>query len=529
MVIPGIALTIKDVSTELVIKTIRTDGIAIALLKDGKLSELHNEKEENDFSVGDIYLGRVKKLVPGLNAAFVDVGYEKDAFLHYHDLGPQVKSLTKFIKRTTTGKQTWDLSEFQQEEDIDKNGKINDVLKQGQHLLVQIAKEPISTKGPRISSEMSLAGRYIVLVPFSDRISVSQKIKEKEERARLKRLIQSIRPKGFGVIIRTVAENVKVAELDADLTNLVKKWKTCHRQLKRAKPPTKVLGEMGRASSILRDIFNDSFTSIVTDDEELTDGIREYLQNIAPDKEGIVKFYEGKVPIFEHYGIERQIKGAFGRSVSMSKGAYLIIEHTEAMHVIDVNSGNRSNSKEDQEANALAVNLLSATEIARQLRLRDMGGIIVIDFIDLHKAENRRTLYEKLKEEMSDDRAKHKILPPSRFGLVEITRQRVRPEMNIKTSEENPDGDGEVQAPILIIDDIEHQVDAIMQKVNKPICLHTHPFIAAYLTKGTFKSIQMKWFKRYKKWVTIIPRDSYKFLEYHFYDKKNKELELKEQ
>ncbi|MCE2496026.1 MAG: Rne/Rng family ribonuclease [Flavobacteriales bacterium] len=510
-------------STELIIDSSSGSDVQIALLKDGRLHELQKEVEGRQFQVGDIYLGKVKKTVPGLNAAFVDVGYEKDAFLHYHDLGPQVNSLLKYQKRTATGRQKWALENFQREKDINKNGKIDEVLKKGMDVLVQVAKEPISTKGPRISSEISIAGRYLVLMPFSDRISVSSKIPDKEERNRLRRLIESIRPKGFGVIIRTVATGKKVADLHQDMNDLVKRWKNMHRLLPRKKAPYRILTEMDRATAILRDVFNESFSSIVVDDEELFNDIKEYIGTIVPEKENIVKLYQGRIPSFEHFGIERQIKAAFGRSVSMSNGAYLIVEHTEALHVIDVNSGNRSNSKENQEQNALEVNLIAANEIARQLRLRDMGGIIVVDFIDMQKKENRQVLYKGLKDAMEEDRAKHKILPPSRFGLVEITRQRVRPEMSIKTRETNPDGGGEVEAPILIIDRMESTLDALMKRGDKVHELHAHPFIAAYLTLG-WKNLRKKWNKQYKMKFKVVPRDAYKYLEYHLFDSKGEEL-----
>jgi ribonuclease G len=285
--------------------------------------------------------------------------------------------------------------------------------------------------------------------------------------------------------------------------------------------PTKILSELNRASSILRDVMNESFTNIVTNDETLKVEIKEYLQEIYPEKEKIVKLHKSSVPIFEKYGIERQIKTSFGKTVSMSKGAYLVIEHTEALHVIDVNSGNRSNKAGSQEETALEVNLIAATEIARQLQLRDMGGIIVVDFIDMHKSENRNKLYQHLKEAMSLDRTKHKILPPSKFGLIQITRQRVRPVMNIKTTEENPNKDGQVEAPIVLLDKIEADLEKYISKMqsgkstNKKIQLHIHPFIAAYLTKGV-NSIRFKWYLKHKKWINIIPRDAYTYLYYKF-------------
>ena len=495
--------------------------VDFALLKDGKLVELHKEEDGNRFSVGDIFLAKIRKTVPGLNAAFVNVGYEKDAFLHYHDLGPKVRSLLKFVKSVSTGKlKEYSLKDFPFEKEIDKNGGINQAVKSNQSILVQIVKEPISTKGPRISSELSIAGRYIVLVPFSDRVSVSQKIESKEEKQRLKRLITSIKPKGFGVIIRTVAEGKKVAELDRDLQNLKDRWQAMCKKLRGAHHPSKVLSELDRGASIIRDVFTDDFAAIHLDDENLYLQIKDYVQEIAPKKENIVKLYNGKVPIFEKFGIERQIKTSFGKTVSSTKGTYLVIEHTEAMHVIDVNSGNRSAKSKNQEETALEVNLIAAKEVARQLRLRDMGGIIVIDFIDMNRAENRRALFNTLKEEMKDDRAKHKILPPSKFGLIQITRQRVRPEMNIKTREENPNAPegAEIEAPIVLVQKITEELKRVLQKDYKKITLNTHPFIAAFLTKG-FPSVRTKWFLEHKKWVNIQPRDAYTYLEYHFFDK----------
>lgn len=513
---------------ELIIRS-SSDAVDFALLKDGKLIELHQEKEKiegnTQFQVGDIFIAKIRKPVAGLNAAFVNLGHEKDAFLHYHDLGPNLSSLMKFIKFVSTGKaKDYSLKNFPFEPEIDKDGSITDILSANQSVLVQIVKEPISTKGPRISSEISLAGRYVVLVPFSDRVSISQKINDREEKDRLKKLVQTIKPKGFGVIVRTVAEGKKVAEIEKDLENLLDRWSSMCKRLQTAHHPSKVLGELTKASSILRDVFNDTFTSVQVDDEDLFLQTKEYLQEIAPDKVSIVKHYQSKeLPLFEKYHIERQIKTSFGKTVSMSKGAYLIIEHTEALHVIDVNSGNRSNKALSQEDTALEVNLIAAAEVARQLRLRDMGGIIVVDFIDMQNPDNRKVLYDFLKEEMSDDKAKHKILPPSKFGLIQITRQRVRPEVNIITREDDPNENGQVEAPILIIDRIEANLESII-KDHKKVVLNTHPFVAAYLTKG-FPSIRSKWFFEHKKWVKIIPRDAYTYLEYHFFDKEGNEIE----
>ena len=515
-------------SKELIIRS-KSSSVDFALLKDGKLIEYQKEVGTNKFHVGDIFLAKIKKTLPGLNAAFVNVGYEKDAFLHYHDLGPRVRSFLKFIKGVSTGKvKDFSLKKFPLEPEIHKDGAIAEAIQSNQSVLVQIIKEPISTKGPRISSELSLAGRYLVLVPFSDRVSISQKIPTKEEKTRLKKLVLSIKPKGFGVIVRTVAHDKKVAELDRDMQQLHKRWLDLCKSIRKADYPSRVLSELNRASSILRDIFDDSFTGIHVDDNNMAGEVNDYLDQIAPDKKAIVKLFNSETPIFERFGIERQIKTSFGRTVSMSRGAYLIIEHTEALHVIDVNSGNRSNKAKNQEDTALEVNLIAATEIARQLRLRDMGGIIVIDFIDMIRSENRKKLFDHFREEMNADRAKHKILPPSKIGLIQMTRQRVRPEMEIKTMEPNPNKDGEVEAPIVLLDRIEADVERIVNHAKhskKKIRLHAHPFVAAYLVQG-LNSVRFQWYLKHKKWITVIPRDAYTYLHYRFFDKNGKVIHL---
>jgi ribonuclease G len=517
------------VNKELIIDS-NTSEIGIALLEDKQLVELHKEKKNNNYSVGDVYLGKVKKIISGLNAAFVDVGYEKDAFLHYLDLGAQVNSLNKYTKLAISGKNSKILSmdNFILEKDIEKTGKITNVLSSNQPVLVQIAKEPISTKGPRITSEISLAGRYLVLVPFSDRISVSQKIKSSDEKIRLKRLVQSIKPNNFGVIVRTVAEGKMVADLDADLRSLVDKWYNVVEKLQNAKPPKIIQGEINRTSAILRDLLTEEFNSITVNDQVIYDELKVYIKTIAPKKLDILKLYKGKVPIFEALGVEKMIKGSFGKIVSIKGGTYLIIEHTEALHVIDVNSGHRINADNSQESNALEVNLEAAAEIARQLRLRDMGGIIVIDFIDMVEPTNRRRLFEKMKEEMKKDRAKHNILPPSKFGLVQITRQRVRTETNVEILEKCPacGGSGEIKPSIILIDEIENNLRYLIQEQNeKDLTLRVHPYIYAFLTKGIF-SLRMKWMLKYKTAFKLQPSIAYHFLEYRFFNKLDDEIKL---
>lgn len=518
-------------SNELIINSTQ-NGCRIALLKDKVLSEFHHEADGDKFKVGDIYLGTVRKVVQGLNAAFIDIGYEKDAFLHYLDLGPRFTSLQDFSKRVVTARkgQVIKLEKHRMKPEIDKHGKINDVLSRNQKVLVQVVKEPISTKGPRLSCELSLAGRYMVLVPFSNTVNISKKITSAAERKRLQRLVSSIKPENFGVIVRTVAENKDVRELDQDLRNLVESWEEGMVMLKTAKPRDKVIGEISKASSLLRDVLNESFDSIYIDDKPIYDEVKTYIKTIAPDKEKIVKLYNGRQKIFEQFGIEKQIKSAFGQSVSLKGGGYLIIEHTEALHVIDVNSGNKSNREDGQEATALSVNIEAAKEIARQLRLRDMGGIIVVDFIDMKKAENKKLIHKTMKDQMEVDRSKHTVLPLSRFGLMQITRQRVRPEMNITTKEVCPtcNGTGKISPSILTSDQIERTVDYLLTKQNeKEVTVVVHPYVYAYFTQGTI-SKRVRWYLKYFKWVKLIQDSSMAVTDFSFLNKMGEEIEVKE-
>ncbi|MDY3068819.1 MAG: Rne/Rng family ribonuclease [Parabacteroides sp.] len=517
--------------SELVVD-VQSQEVSIAVLEDKKLVELQKEAHNVSFAVGDIYLGKVKKLMPGLNAAFIDVGYKKDAFLHYQDLGPHFNTQQKYLNQLLSDpKKAPAFSKLQILPEIEKEGSISDVLKIGQEILVQIAKEPISTKGPRLTSELSFAGRYIVLIPFSDKVSVSTKIKSNEERARLRQLIQSIKPKNFSVIVRTSAEGKRVAELDHELKTLVKRWEENSAKVTKSKSPAIIYEETARTVALLRDIFNPSFQNIFVNDKEVYNNVRDYVSLIAPGREEIVHLYTGELPIFDNFAVTKQIKSLFGRTVTYKSGAYLIIEHTEAMHVIDVNSGNRSKTSEDQEQTAIDVNLAAADEIARQLRLRDMGGIIVIDFIDMSSNTNRQLLYEHMKKAMASDRAKHNILPLSKFCLMQITRQRVRPAMDVQTSEACPAcfGTGSVKPSILFTDSLEGKIDCLVNKHHvKKFTLHVHPYVAAYVNKGFFP-LSWQWKMRYSYGLKVIPNQSLAFLEYKFYDEEKNELDMKEE
>lgn len=512
---------------------VQPQKIAIALTEDKRLVEYQEEGQAESYAVGNIYLAKVHKLMPGLNASFVNVGHERDAFLHYLDLGTQHNTYQKYLRRVLADRKNlvpFEKATFQPE--LEKNGSIQNVLKQGQEVLVQIVKEPISTKGPRLNCEISFPGRFLVLVPFDDKVAVSTKIKSGAERARLKQIIQSIKPHNCGIIVRTVAEGKRAAELDAEMKVLYSKWEQCLRRVMKAeKLPCLVHEETSRAVGMLRDLFNPSYENIYVNDADVYQEVKDYVALIAPERVDVVKHYHGQLPIFDNFDVTRQIKSGFGKTVSYKHGAYLIIEHTEALHVVDVNSGNRSKSKDGQEANALDVNLGAAEELARQLRLRDMGGIIVVDFIDMKLAEDRQKLYEYMCELMKKDRARHNILPLSKFGLMQITRHRVRPVMDVHVEETCPTchGEGKIKSSFLFHKVLEGKIQMLTSQLGiKHFTLHVHPYVAAYLNQGLI-SIRRKWQLRYGFGVNVIPSQKLAFLQYEFYDQHGQEIDLKEQ
>jgi ribonuclease, rne/rng family len=499
--------------------------ISMAVLEDGRLMELQRERRDLAFAVGDIYLGKVKKVMPGLNAAFVDVGYEKDAFLHYLDLGVSFLQQQKLLDLIESQGSVPSLAKVTNQPILPKDGKIEQYLKPGQHVLVQVVKEPISTKGPRLSAELSLAGRNMVLMPFAEKVSTSLKIRSNEERNRLKKIIHSIKPKHFSVIIRTSAQDKSVKELDQELGKLVRRWDESIARLPKLKAPCVVYEEASRALGLLRDTFNTSFQSIHVNDAECYEDIREYIADIAPEQEHIVKLYKGNLPLFDEKNVTKQIKSSFGRNVTFKSGAYLVIEQTEAMHVVDVNSGNRSRKSTEQEETAIDVNLAAAEELARQMRLRDLGGIICVDFIDMKDAKNRELLYKHMVQLMQSDRAKHNILPLSKIGLMQITRQRVRQAMQVNTEETCPScmGTGKMTSSVLLVEQIEEEMRHLMDGILVDyINLHVHPYVAAYLTKGLI-SIATKWRFSIGK-IKITPNQSMAFLDYRFLDREGMEI-----
>ena len=520
--------------TSEVIIDVQPKDISIALLEDKQLVEYQQEpRTEASFSVGNIYIAKVRKLMPGLNACFVDVGSERDAFLHYLDLGLQFGSYEKYLKQVASDrKKLYPIQKATRQPDLPKDGSVQTQLKVGQEILVQIVKEPINTKGPRLTCELSFAGRYMVLIPFGDKVNVSSKIKRSEERSRLKQLVQSMKPKNFGVIVRTSAEGKRAAELDQELKVLLSRWEDAIGKVqKTTERPLLVFEEQSRSVALIRDLLNPTYDGIHINDMAVFNEVRDYVSLIAPEMTGIVHHYTGSVPIFDNFGITKQIKSGFGRTVNYKRGAYLIIEHTEAMHVVDVNSGTRIKKENGQEANALETNLGAADELARQLRLRDMGGIIVVDFIDMNLAEDRQLLYERMCENMKRDRARHNILPLSKFGLMQITRQRVRPAMDVNVEESCPTchGTGKIKSSILFTDQLESKIDRLVNKIGiRKFTLHVHPYVAAYINQGLI-SLKRQWQMKYGFGVRVISSQKLAFLQYEFYDAKNQFIDMQEE
>lgn len=519
-------------TSELVID-VKDSEISIALLEDKNLVEYQTEPRSASFSVGNVYIAKVRKLMPGLNASFVDVGHERDAFLHYLDLGNHITSFQKYLKQVQSDRKTlYPFEKASNLPEINKDGSITSVLTKDEEVLVQIVKEPISTKGPRLTGELSFAGRYLVLMPFHEKVSVSSKIKSSEERSRLKQIIQSAKPRNVGVIVRTVAEGCNGEELLSEMEILHKRWQAVIEKVQKTqKRPQLVYEETSRAVALLRDLFNPTYSAVYVNDDTVFKEIKDYISLIAPEKAGIVKLYEGRVPIFDNFNITKQLKTGFGKTVNYKHGAYLIIEHTEAMHVVDVNSGNRTKAENGQEKNALEVNLGAADELARQLRLRDMGGIIIVDFIDMHLAEDRQLLYERMCKNMQQDRARHNILPLSKFGLMQITRQRVRPAMDINVEEVCPTcfGKGKIKSSLLFTDKLERKIDYLVNKVGvHSFTLHVHPYVAAYINKG-FISMKRRWQIKYGFGVKVIASQKLAFLQYEFYDKNKQFIDMKEE
>ena len=499
--------------------------VSIALCEAKVLVELNKEHCQTGFSVGDIYLGKVRKIMPGLNAAFVNIGHEKDAFIHYLDLGEQFESLQRIVDSRTRNSRELRVESMKLEPSLAKEGRIGDHLQPGQFVMVQIAKEAISTKGPRLTADISLAGRNVVLVPFSSKVFVSSKIRSNAAKKRLRKVAQEVLPQNFGVIIRTAAADAEDIDIMQDILSLVERWNSTLAALSKSSAPALLMSEMSRVNTIIRDSLNDTFSQITVDNETLYNEIKSYVHAIKPEMDKLVKLYTGKVPIFDNFDVAKQIKSLFAKYVSLRRGAYLIIEHTEAMHVIDVNSGNRTKAADDQEQTALEVNLAAAAEIARQLRLRDMGGIVIVDFIDMRKAPSRQMLYDEMQKLMATDKAKHTILPLTKFGLMQITRQRVRPIAVAETSDVCPTcyGSGKVEPTILLEEKIEGQIQLLAERGCKFVNLKLSPYVAAYLSRGLW-SRRMRWICKYKLRIKLTADQSVGMIDVSYLDKEGKSL-----
>jgi len=501
------------------IVNVQPDIVEIALMNEDTLVELHQEETNASIAVGDIFLGKVTRVAGGLRAAFVNLGFKKEGFLHYSDLGPQINSHFKYLKQTIEQSAAPSLTNWERESEIDKEGEINQVLRRGKNILVQVTKEPISTKGARLTSEITLPGKFCVLVPFSDIISVSKKIKDPEEKQRLKDIAANLKRPNIGFIIRTAAMGQSSEALQKDFKELLKTWDALFNEIHKKKAPVKIYSEMSKSFTILRDLLSEDYKKVVINNSLVEKQVSEFLYNISPQKAKIVKGYSSTKDIFEEYGVTKQIKKSFGRNVPLSKGAYLVIEHTEAMHVIDVNSGPKSSKMGDHAENAHILNLEAATEIARQMRLRDLGGIIVVDFIDIKNPEHRKELLQKMKEEMEPDRSRHTILPLSKFNLMQITRQRTKPAIKIETAETCPtcEGTGKITSPLLLTDTISEEVDRLFYEANHDsLKLVVHPFIEAFLKQGIYNQ-QRRWFVKHKKWIALSSDINYHVTDYKFF------------
>ena len=515
------AKTEKDLVVE-----VSASEVRIALMENHRLIELDRESTQGHVcSVGDVYLGRVKKLLPALNAAFVDIGDSKEAFIHYLDLGLYFNAFDTFVRETNPNRNPSKVfSDIKLGTPLAKEGRIEDCLKQGQMVLVQVVKEPISTKGSRLTAEISLAGRNIVLLPFAQKVSVSQKISSKEEKKRLETLVRSILPKNYGAIIRTAAENKNAAVLVSELRSLIQKWEGSWKSLSDSKGVRLLFTEYDKTIAVLRDLLNDSFSNVYVNDARVCEEVRSYVSEIAPQQEKIVKLYEGKEALFDHFEVTRQIKSSFGKVVPMKQGAYLVIETTEALNVIDVNSGIRAKTT-DQEQNTFEVNKIAAEEIARQLRLRDMGGIVIVDFIDMDSPEHRNELFKYMKTLMESDRAKHNVLPLTKFGLMQITRQRIRPVTEINTTEKCPlcHGTGKITSTVVIDEQIERQIADLVEKGHKTFTLSLSPILGAYLSRG-LNSYIFRWKRKYKCKIKVVEVTDHSILQYEISNQTGKAL-----
>lgn len=498
---------------EIIINSTNEDT-RIALVENKRLVELFVERPDNERMVGDIYKGRVKKVVKGMQAAFIDIGFPQDGFLHFSDMGNHVQQL---------------FADFDDDDVDNSNGKSDskvepwELLRNGQEIVVQISKEPISNKGPRVTTELTLPGRFLVLVPNQKRIGVSRKISTSKERRRLRQVVKEVLPKNFGLIVRTVAEGKSTEGVKHDLKKLLKDWRRVEEQIESAKPPQVLFKDLGMASSVIRDLFTPDVSRVVVDSRKMYREINKYLKLVGSDLHERVEYFKSRRPIFDVFSVEEEIKRSVAKKVWMQNGGYIIIEHTEALTVVDVNSG-RYFGRRDHEKNSLKINLDSVREIARQLRLRDVGGLIVIDFIDMEEAGNRKRVLNELLKEFARDRAVTKIEGMSRFGLVEMTRQRIRPSLiyNINENCPNCSGSGLVPTRGTIVADIERALRRYLaHRLDRRLIIQVHPDMAEFLQNTEEnRCSQLMW----KYWVkiTVEPNEALKVHEFRLLMKRNR-------
>jgi ribonuclease G len=467
----------------------------VAITEDGNLVDFFVDYPENRRMVGDIYLGRIARVLPGIRAAFIDIGMKHDAFLHFSDIGERTQQLQDMLGDEDSDLDDEDDSNgttsTQVKPEIKKAEPQIPTLKKGQEILIQIIKEPVNNKGVRVTSSVSLPGRFCVLLPYDNKVGISKKIYDFKERRRLRHIARQIVPENYGLIIRTVAQKQDEEILKDDLKNLMKTWEKIEKEAKTQNPPALVYQDLNTTVSVIRDLFNADISKIFVDSKKLHKEVKNYLDLVQPAIAEKVELYKSTYGIFNTFKIDEQIKTLMGRRVSLPSGGYLIIEHTEAMVVIDVNSGKYAKSK-DQELNSLKTDLEASREIARQLRLRDIGGIIVIDFIDLEDDKNRKKVYDELKKEFRKDRAKVSVLPMSDFGLIQITRQRIRQNIVQAIKEVCPEchGTGLLTKSSHLVYDLESWLKKFRRKSReRSIIVKAHPSTAAKIRQGKIKSL----------------------------------------
>jgi ribonuclease G len=491
----------------------------IALLENGELAQLFIDSDQNERTVGNIYVAEVHKVMSGIRAAFIDMGSPKDAFLHFSDAGDHLRDYIQMLNGTDAIPKSVrkELSEtdFNKISNQEKQVFAGKMLQSGQKLLVQIVKEPIGSKGPRISTDITIAGRMLVLIPMGEYIAVSKKIRKRQERRRLKNIVGAMLPDDFGVIIRTVAKGKNKSALEEDLRDVLKNWETILNKLEKAKPPQLLYKDLGMTESLIRDLFAKQYDRILIDDQEMYDDIKSYVGQVAPQMVPNVKLHHSRKHIFDYMHIAKDVDSIFSPRVRMPSGGYLIFDQTEAMYVVDVNSGPYA-AKETQEENSLKTNLEAAREVAKQLRLRDIGGIIVVDFIDLREGKNRKKIYDELKKEFRKDPAKTNLIRMSDFGLVQITRQRIRPSVVNSVSNVCPTcgGTGSIVTRSTIVEDLNAWLSKFKNNTAyRAVDIYLNPYLKSHLERGLF-SLKRKWMLRYVLKISLIADEEVSLNEY---------------